>query len=256
MLLHHARLTLWPAAACNPELVIDPAFSQILLLASEIALPVNTIPAARTAGPASCDPAIVTRPDLAPGELRLLLPGSSPNLVATVPGLAGLCHDLPGGVVACTTGRSLDGQPVVAPAPFLLAQSMSLGEPAGALLAGVGWTAASPDGAWTYGRQATLLGPGPPVPGALRLTMMAHGLAPGGGAQSVRLRVNGRDAATWQVAPGADGIYGADLPATDPGSLLTLELDIAQPVAPNAVMGNGDLRPLGFFLRSFRLDLQ
>ncbi len=254
LLASHQLLTIWPTAACDPGLVADAPFMHLLLLASEAAIPVNTIPTARTTGSGGCSAAGLSRPDLLPGELRVLLPGSSPNLVASLPGLRERCHGLPAGVLACAA-EGLDAFPLVGPAPFPLDQALSLGQPDGAQLRGVGWTDASADGAWTIGPDATLLGAVPATPAALRLRMVGHGLARAGLAQTVRVRANGREIATWQVAQGADATYEADIPAgaaSDGG--MVIALTIGEPVRPSEVLGNGDPRPLGFFLRSFRLD--
>lgn len=255
LLAAHQRLTLWPTAACNPELVANPVFMHLLLLASETALPVDTIPTARTTAGPGCDPAALTRPTLLPGELRLLLPGLSPNLVTALPGLHDRCHALPGGLVGCTATAALDNAPIVGTAPFALDHTLSLGDRSGGQLRGLGWTDASADGAWTIGPEATLLGSLPPGPGPLHLTVVAHGLARPGQAQAVRVRANGADVAIWQVTQGADATYQADLPAgVAADGRLVLSLDIADPVRPADVLGNGDTRPVGLFLRSFRLD--
>ncbi len=250
----HRLLTLWPTAACDDQLVNDPVFMHLLLLSSEVALPVNTIPTARNAGFAGCDPSVLTRPALLPGELRLLLPGTSPNLVVALPGLRGHCHGLPGGLTACTASRSLDDRPVAAMAAFPLDQTVSLGQPGGAALRGLGWTDPTGDGAWSIGAQATLFGSVPPAAGALRLSVTAHGLAAGGQAQTVRVGANGQPVAVWQVAQGADATYRADLPpgVTADGNL-AITLDIAAPARPSDVLGTGDIRPLGLFLRDLRL---
>ena len=256
LLARHQALTLWPTASCDPELVTDPLFMHLLLLASERALPVNTIPVARTSGSKGCGTANVTR-TLLPGELRLLLPGTPANLVAYLPDWRRQCHHLPPGLIACSDDPALADLPGVDVAAFPTGQTLTLADAAGASVRGQGWTAAAPAGAWTIGTQASLLGTVAPAPGPLRLTMVAHGLAPAGQAQQVRVSANGREVATWQVALDADHSYQATLPpGTAAGGIIAIGLAIADPVRPQDVMGNGDVRPLGFFLVSFRLDQQ
>ena len=256
LLARHRLMTLWPTAACQPELVTNPLFMHLLLLASERALPVNTIPVARATGSADCGTANVTRPMLQPGELRLLLPGTPSNMVAVLPDWRRQCHRYLAGLIACTDDPSLADQPQVDVAPFPLGQVAVPGAaPDGAQVMGQGWTPASPAGAWTIGTDASLLGTVPAAAGPLHLSMTAHGLALGGKPQEVHVRANGRPVATWQVAQSPDATYQAILPAgTASDGTVVIDLTITAPVRPQYVMGNGDIRLLGFFLVDFRLD--
>lgn len=255
MLMRHRQLTLWPTAACQPDMVTNPLFMNLLLLASEQALPVNTIPVARATGADDCGAAAVARPTLNPGELRLLLPGISPNLVAVLPDWRTQCHRFPAGMIGCSADPSLSGLPKIEIASIPLGRDLSLGQTEGAQIEGQGWTPASAAGAWTIGADASLLGSIPDITGAMRLTMTAHGLARSGNSQQVQVRANGQPIATWDVVQDRDVAYSAVIPAglASHGSLV-IDLKITDPVRPSDVMGNGDTRLLGFFLSKFRLD--
>jgi hypothetical protein len=162
---------------------------------------------------------------------------------------------LPSDLIACTDDPGLARMPAPDVAAFPIGQVLSLGQPNGAQIRGLGWTAASPEGAWTIGTDASLLGTVPPSIGPLHLSMVGHGLARAGKPQKVLVRANGRPVATWEVAQGGDAAYEAALPAgIATGGTLVIELAITDPVRPNDVMGNGDPRLLGFFLTTFRLD--
>ena len=88
--------------------------------------------------------------------------------------------------------------------------------------------------------------------GAL-LTLRAVGFAPRrGGAQAVRLVVDGQPAADWTVPDGQQVLLQVALPAT--GHTTTLTLHIAQPTSPAARDGAADPRTLGLLLRGLRLD--
>lgn len=255
LLARQQSLTLWPTAACQPEMVASPVFMNLLLLASERALPVNSIPVARASSSTDCANPDAIRPELRPGEVRLLLPGTSPNLVAGLPGLRGLCHRLPDGVIACADDPVLVTLPPLTPAAFPVGQPVSLFQSDGAALRGLGWTASGVEGTWTFGPSATLIGAIAATPAPLRLSMTAHGLARAGQPQIVTVQANGRPVARWAVTQGADATYQAELPAgIAAAGNLVISLAIADPVRPSDVMGSSDTRALGFFLTSFRLD--
>jgi hypothetical protein len=98
------RLTLLPSWPCVPQ--GDPAGDharqlQVLSLAAERPVPANTMYVARWRGerPGCTDAAVLATP-LAPGELRIILPGARDQALATMPGTAALCGPV-GEVLAC-----------------------------------------------------------------------------------------------------------------------------------------------------------
>ncbi len=105
-LARHDRLTLLPSWFCAPPDARGPAQTrllEILLLASERPLPVNTMYLARwRSAPVCADETLAAMP-LAPGELRLILPESRARDLPLVPDAATHCHAI-GAITACTRG--------------------------------------------------------------------------------------------------------------------------------------------------------
>jgi hypothetical protein len=102
------RLTLLPTWPCvpKPDTLGDHARQlQVLSLAAERPVPANTMYVARWRGdrPACRDAETMATP-LAPGELRVILPGARGQALATMPGAGALCTSL-GELLACRLGR-------------------------------------------------------------------------------------------------------------------------------------------------------
>jgi len=105
LLATHGRLVIWPTFGCGADELAEPSFMQVLLLASETALPVNTMYVARNTGAFQCDePAVLHR--LAAADLLVLLPtvaGSVPPALAAARftcrrlGRLAVCSHDPGG---------------------------------------------------------------------------------------------------------------------------------------------------------------
>jgi hypothetical protein len=95
------RLTILPSWACIPPEghATRERVQELLLLASERAVPVNTMQLARWHAPPRCTDAETAAAPLAPGELRLFLPEAAPLL-----GDAPECRPL-GGLIACRGAR-------------------------------------------------------------------------------------------------------------------------------------------------------
>jgi len=98
------RLTLLPTWPCvpKPDTAGEHAIQlQVLSLAAERPVPANTMYVARWRGerPACRDAATMATP-LAPGELRIVLPGAQQALRATMPGAAAACAPV-GALLAC-----------------------------------------------------------------------------------------------------------------------------------------------------------
>lgn len=102
------RLTLLPSWPCvpKPDALGDHARQlQVLSLAAERPVPANTMYVARWRGdrPACRDAEVIATP-LAPGELRVILPGARDQALAAMPGAAASCAPL-GALLACRLGR-------------------------------------------------------------------------------------------------------------------------------------------------------
>jgi hypothetical protein len=78
---------------------------QVLSLAAERPVPANTMYVARWRGDRPrCDDAATIATPLAPGELRVILPGARDQALAAMPGAASLCVPV-GELLACRLGR-------------------------------------------------------------------------------------------------------------------------------------------------------
>ena len=107
LLATHRRLTLLPSWHCAPAAMRSAAqerLLELLLLASERPLPVNTMYVARwTNAPRCADETLAAAP-LVPGELRLILPESRARDLPLVPDGATLCRYI-GAIAACSLAR-------------------------------------------------------------------------------------------------------------------------------------------------------
>ena len=102
------RLTLLPTWPCvpKPDTFGDHARQlQVLSLAAERPVPANTMYVARWRGerPACRDAETMATP-LAPGELRIILPGARDQALAAMPDAGALCTPV-GALLACRLGR-------------------------------------------------------------------------------------------------------------------------------------------------------
>jgi hypothetical protein len=113
------RLTLlpsWPCIAQGPEGdAAKEKLLELLALASERAVPANTMYVARWRTPPLCRDAEAAAAPLAPGELRLILPGAARAALAPlVPDAAAACAPL-GELLACATPIRRGSPPGAAP---------------------------------------------------------------------------------------------------------------------------------------------
>lgn len=89
------RLTIWPTALCGASVMPDSPFMQILLLASQTALPTNTMYVAHVQQTAPCDEATALAAPLRPGELLIILPPAGEQHIPLVPGYPQTCRKRP-----------------------------------------------------------------------------------------------------------------------------------------------------------------
>lgn len=108
MLAEAERLTLLPSWPCvpKPDILGDHARQlQVLALAAERPVPANTMYVARWRGERpACNDAALAATALAPGELRVVLPGARDQVLAAMPGAAASCAPV-GELLACRLGR-------------------------------------------------------------------------------------------------------------------------------------------------------
>jgi hypothetical protein len=108
LLAEAQSLAIYPSWACVPKPDTEGLHElqlQILYLASERAVPANTMYVARWRGarPACRDAAAIAAP-LVPGELRVILPAARDQALVAVPGAASACAPL-GSLLVCRLGR-------------------------------------------------------------------------------------------------------------------------------------------------------
>jgi len=94
----HTSLTIWPIAPCAKGST-SQLLLQSLLVASEAAIPVNTMYVARLTSPVTCDNDDAVK-RLPKGELRLFLPEAH-RITAMIPYGAGACRHI-GPLIACS----------------------------------------------------------------------------------------------------------------------------------------------------------
>ena len=122
------------------------------------------------------------------------------------------------------------------------------------MMLGEGWSGAEPWGVWTQADAAKVRVPLPEHGGgALRLRFNGHAYASKGETQRVRVKVNGRPAAEWElVSLAPDEWREVDIdPALVPQD--AKDLDVAFEIGRPASPGHGDPRRLGLAMVSLEL---
>ena len=107
LLARAETLTLLPSWPCVPpgDPLGDHARQlEVLSLAAERPVPANTMYVARWRERPTCTDAATLASPLAPGELRIILPGARDQAAASMPGFAALCSPL-GDLLACRLGE-------------------------------------------------------------------------------------------------------------------------------------------------------
>lgn len=259
LLAAHQSLTIEPRFDCGLD-NSDPSFLQLLLLASERVMPVNTMYVARflapdQTGPVSCGDEAASR--LRDQELRVFLPEMRAVAVG-VPESTRFCRGL-GGLVVCTVNeRLLAGLPPLAHRVPMIPRDTRIpttaGAPSDAPL--LGWSRAEKDGTWTDGRNATLVGRlGGRMSAPAELTVWGHSIAAvPHGTQSISVLADGRPIASWSAPEYKNmELHAALPPDLDLASPIEIRFVIDSPVRPIDRNGGLDFRHLGFFMTAFRI---
>lgn len=256
LLATHSRLTVWPKFGCGANVTL-PEFSQLYLLASEVAIPVNMTYVGRFSEPPNCS--LPEFPiSVASNELRVFVPQWTPGMVISVIDWRDICRQS-GVLVVCAQdlrGRTDLTQPSV-PAAALSSNLSTATDGAGDQWLVGGWYNFEPWGVWSNGSMAQLA---VSLPGAdnqpLTFTASAQAFAPPpSGVQRVTVSTEGRVVATWNVKEGPPADYTATIPPRSNSSQpILIEFHIDHPASPSEQGRGADDRKLGLGLSSFRFD--
>lgn len=258
LLAKHTELSIWPKFNCGAN-HLAPPFLQLGQLASEVALPVDTMYVGRLTAPVDCK--VPTSPIVVPaGELLVFLPESPPAMELLVEDWQSICRKI-GVLVACSQQlRGISDLATIAPALTPSNQMVSVAAGAPGLPAlGIGWSNPEPWGVWSDGPKAQLIvEPEDPAKKPTKLVVRARSLsAPPAKAQRVTVIINGKEAAVWDVVEGKDDEYTASIPpGFAPFDPIAIEFQIQHPISPAELGAGNDGRKLGFGLVSFRLETQ
>lgn len=252
-------LTLLPSWHCVPA--ADPVPEQrllmnLLVLASEVGLPVSTMYLARWHGSLRCHDRQLAAAPLGRGEVRVLTPLAQAAYLPLVPRSVELCSPL-GKLTICRDPAS-NGPPPTQLNP--LTPRLAEGEVSfaatgsGTEMLGEGWSYPEHDGSWSVANQVPLVVKRPPkLAGPVRLEFDLEGMAPSAGRnQHVELWWNKAIIARWALPDRKRLGVSAVLPPGLPGQT-ELEFRVASPTRPIDRGLNNDGRRLGVKLYRMRV---
>lgn len=258
MLASHSQLTVWPKFGCGADVTL-PAFSDLYLLASEVAIPVNMSYVGRFARLPDCYfpkfPITISS-----AELWVFVPQWTPAMIVSVVDWQSICRTS-GVLVICAQdfrGRQDLPAPAIETPSLGEALSTAANGPGDQWLAS-GWYQPESSGVWSDGPVAELATSLPQAGNkTLIFTATAHAFAAHPStSQRIVVSTNGQVLTTWDVREGAPANYTATIPprslSTDP---ILLRFDIEHPVSPTEQGRGADSRKLGLGLSAFRFDVQ
>lgn len=256
LLATHSELSIWPKFNCGAN-HLAPPFLQLGQLASEVAVPVDTMYVGRLSAPVECKTP-TPRMVVPSGELVVFLPESPRAMEMLVEDWQSICRKI-GVLVACSQQlRDRTDLPTAVPDTVPLDETMSVSANGRGLPAlGIGWSNPEPWGVWSDGPTAQLIvEPTDFSKTPTSLTVRAHSLTPQGAkAQKVTVLVNGQPAAVWDVVAGRDEDYNAPIPSgLAKGEPVCIEFRIEHPVSPAELGAGNDGRKLGVGLVSYRVE--
>ncbi|APH58507.1 DUF6311 domain-containing protein [Granulibacter bethesdensis] len=228
ILAGQSRLNIYMPARCWNNDISD--LMQVLWVAAQTPIAVNTMYTARTNTAAGCSLDAAGGSTLARGEVKLFLPHHQ-AAAFLVDHAAEQCRAL-GTLGVCTADTArIEGLPAIELPHATSGERLpaSAGHMLSTLLV-QGWLEPAGWGTWSVGPQADLL---LPVigDGALHLVVQAQGFAPvSGGSQHVTVLQNGASVAEWDLTDMQIKTYQAELPPVT--GLRRLTFRIAHPISP------------------------
>jgi len=256
LLADHSKLVVWPKFGCGGD-PRTPEFSDLYLLASEVAIPVNMTYVGRFAREPNCDFSQVPV-TVAPGELWVFVPQWNSGMIASVVDWRDICRKS-GPLVVCA--QDLRGRTDL-PVPSLPTLALDKTTSAAADAPGQqwlisGWYPPEPWGTWTEGAKAYLTANlDKPLDRPVVLKVWASGLAAHPSeTQKVTVIADGQPIAVWNVKEGTESEYSASIPPPAvPTRKLVVEFQVDHPISPKEDGLGPDPREVGFGLSAFRLE--
>jgi hypothetical protein len=256
LLANHSKLTVWPKYLCGGDQT-SPVFSQVFLLASEVAIPVNTTYVGRYTSEPDCNLSdYPISPE--PGELWAFVPDANPGMVVSVNNWQSICRQL-GPLVVCAQDlrARTDLPPPTIPILPTGKVLSTAANGAGIISLVSGWYEPEPWGVWSEGRAADLAARvANPMNKPLRFTAWVHALGPHPATQQqVTVTANGQRVAVWDVKEGGDAEYSAAIPPpSQPDQVIRIRFEIGRPISPRLDGLGPDDRKVGLGLDAFRFD--
>jgi len=256
LLSHHTKLTVFPKFLCGVDHGSAP-FLQTFLLASEVAIPVNTMYVGRYTSLPKCDaPSVPIKVDAQ--EVLVFMPPASSRFAMSVEDWRSICREV-GVLTVCSQElrerSDLPTPTVQAISPGMAYSTASNGSGVQAL--GFGWSIPEPWGVWSEGSVARLVVGFDGLfdkPMTLKVRARGLGVHPAT-TQTVSVVANGNPVATWELSENSVDEYKAPIPARlDPNQPMVIEFHIQHPISPRQDGFGADDRKLGFALSQFRFD--
>jgi hypothetical protein len=256
LLADHSKLTVWPKFGCEAD-PRTPEFSDLYLLASEVAIPVNMTYVGRFTKWPNCT--LSEFPiSVGANELWVFVPRWNPAIVISVVDWHSICRQSSVLVVCAQDLRGRTDLPLPTVPTLPLGKTLSTAaDGAGNQWLASGWYASEPWGIWSHGATAYLAANfDKPLDRGLVLRVWASGLAVRPSTtQRVTVLANGHPIATWDVKEGVESEYSAAIPPpSPPAQSVFIEFHVDHPISPRQQGLAPDPRELGFGLSAFRFD--
>jgi len=250
LLASHEQLNIFPILDCTSDDAV-PEVMQLLMLASEYGIPINTMHISRMTGAPSCN--YRNTLPLRDGELRILL---RPNLAAALDDGRD-CRMLNQIMAVCSrNSRLLAGFPQVPQVTMPVARKIDTRAGGRQDLMTVGWSTPETARTWTEGKFAILQGNlEEHLQHGSELLVWCRSLAVSrGGQQQVTVFANDQQIGVWSVPEDHEVVQHAILPTDlSIGQKLTIRFEIKQPVRPIDRKIGSDERQLGIQVTAFEL---
>jgi hypothetical protein len=258
LLASHSKLIVWPKYGCgaDPHML---EFSELFLLASEVAVPVNTAYVSRFAAVPDCKfPKIPV--SVGPGDLWVFLPKWTPAMVVSIADWNSICRQSGTLVICAQDLRDRKDLPLPSVSSVPLGQTVSIGSNGtGSQWLFAGWYDPEPWAVWSDGswaRLAVMLSAPTNKPLIFTAWAASYAARPSN-KQTITVFANGELIATWDVKDDAVAEYSAPVPArTITDRTISIDFHIDHPTSPKAEGRGGDTRNIGFALTGFRFDVK